>query len=465
MKPPLLTELFDATTPLVVMVSGGSDSVALLRLLADGAFKRIRVLHVNHGLRGAAADSDEAFVVALSAQLGYPCVVRRYDVATLAAEQKRNVEDLGRELRYEAAEELADDLGEDARIATAHTRDDRVETFFERALQGAGPGALASIRAQRGRIVRPLLRCDRADLRAWLREIGQDWREDATNEDTTRTRAFIRARIIPAAEELAPTFRANLERSMDLLAEDDALLDELAAGFARDFCDERSAGKRLALNANLLATLEPVMARRVLRRAVLDTFPQASRLPQARYRELEAALREPDYRADLGHGLRAARAGVALIITTEAAAVAPQFEEVELLLDGITELFDAGRIEAQLLDGRAAHDLIRLRSTLPRDHDQAYLDADTLDLDALTCGPPRAGERIAPLGLGGSKKLSDLFIDAKTPACRRALIPVVRSGGSVIWVAGHGISEGHKLQSDTSCVLRLLWTPPCAKVK
>ena len=328
MELPLLTELIDAATPLVVMVSGGGDSVALLRLLAGGAFgertpapDHLRVLHVNHGLRGEAAAADAAFTADLCAQLGYACEQRQLDVAARAAEEKRNVEDLGRDLRYAAAGELCDtlcaQLGADpaaGRIATAHTRDDRVETFFERALLGAGPGALASIRSRRGRIVRPLLRCDRAALRAYLSEQGQDWREDATNEDTTRTRAFIRARLLPVAEELTPAFRGNLERSMDLLAEDDGLLDELASAFARDFRDEWVQGELLVFNLDLLGTLDPVMARRVLRRALLDTFPEASRLPQARYRELAGALTAQSYRADLGGGLRAERSEHALSI-------------------------------------------------------------------------------------------------------------------------------------------------------
>ncbi|MCL2332413.1 MAG: tRNA lysidine(34) synthetase TilS [Actinomycetia bacterium] len=482
---PILTELIDAATPLVVMLSGGSDSVALLRLLAAGAFgertpalEHIRVLHVNHGLRAEAAHADEAFVVELCEQLGYVCVLSSVDVAARAAAEKRNVEDMGRQLRYEAAEELCDELcaelavdpGE-GRIATAHTRDDRVETFFERALLGAGPGALASIRARRGRIVRPLLRCDRAALRAWLRELGQDWREDATNEDTTRTRAFIRARIVSAAEELTPAFRSNLERTMDLLAEDDALLDELASGFARDFCDEQLAGERLVMNADLLATLESVMARRTLRRALQDTFPQASRLSQARYRELAAALSAPGYRADLGFGLRAERSGGALVIRQasdirsgrqHAPGDAPYkgfASDTPLLIDGITELFDAGRIEVELREGREALDLVRTRSLMTPDPNRACLDADRLDLAALSCGPARRGERIAPLGLGGSKKLSDLFIDAKTSAERRPLTPVLRSGERPVWVAGHCIDDACKMQSDTTRVLVLAWTP------
>lgn len=348
MELPILTELFDVATPLVVMVSGGGDSVALLRLLADGAFgeqtpaaDHIRVLHVNHGLRDDASDSDEAFVTELCAQLGYSCVARRLDVAGQAAEEKRNVEDLGRDLRYEAADEtcgeLCAELGVDpdnGRIVTAHTLDDRVETFFERAVFGAGTGALASIRPTRGRIVRPLLRCERSALRSYLQAHDQDWCEDATNTDTTRTRAFIRARIVPAAEELTPAFRANLERTMDLLAEDDGLLDELATSFARDFSDEQNVFEdalmlddgddahdtederdTLIFDVDLMATLDPIMARRTLRRALLDTFPEeASRLPQVRYRELADALTATSYQADLGRGLRAQRTGSSLVI-------------------------------------------------------------------------------------------------------------------------------------------------------
>jgi len=304
--------LFDVDTsfrnPLLVMLSGGGDSVALLHLLAAGwgdvgvendqvQLTDISVLHINHQLRGVESDGDEVFVRGLCEQLGVPLFVRGLDVADYATKHKLNLEDAGRILRYKEAEELLDQLcaqrqmpASDGRIVTAHTRDDRVENFFARAIYGSGLGALAGIAPQRGRIVRPLLDIDRDELRTWLAANGHSWREDPSNEDLSRTRAFIRARIVPEAEKLRPNFRQNLARTMDLIADDDSLLSRMALGFARDFCLEREPGMRIVLDARLLLTLDPVMARRTLRTAITETFADASRLDASHVQAIMGGL-------------------------------------------------------------------------------------------------------------------------------------------------------------------------------
>ena len=288
--------------PLLVMLSGGGDSVALLHLLATAGecvqSEKISVLHINHLLRGADSDGDEAFVRELCEGLSVPCEIRRLDVAAYAAEQGGlNLEDAGRILRYQEADKLLDQLcdearvsREDGRIATAHTRDDRVETFFMRAIYGSGTGALAGIAPKRQRIIRPLLDIDRAELRNWLEENAHSWREDKSNEDMRRTRAFIRAKIVPEAEKLRPNFRENLARTMDLIADDDRLLTNMAKQFARDFCVEREAEETVALDARLLLTLDRVMMRRVIRTAITETFADASRLESSHLEAIVAGM-------------------------------------------------------------------------------------------------------------------------------------------------------------------------------
>jgi len=273
------------------MLSGGGDSVALLHLLADSQYSEFKtdynlsVMHVNHQLRGEDADADEAFVIRVCQQLGVAIEVRHIDVARYAQRRKLNLEDAGRILRYREAEAYLDELCElrqepkdKGRILTAHTRDDRVENFFVRAIYGSGLGGLAGMAAKRGRIVRPLLDIDRAELRDWLITEGHAWREDSSNEDTSRTRAFIRAHIVPEAEKLRPNFRENLARTMDFVADDDSLLSGMALSFAQDFCLERNESESIVLDARLMLTLDPIMARRVIRCAITETFEDASRL-------------------------------------------------------------------------------------------------------------------------------------------------------------------------------------------
>jgi tRNA(Ile)-lysidine synthase len=263
------------------MVSGGSDSVALARLLPQlYPQNAYTVLHINHQLRGEDADEDERFVVDLATRLGLPCVARRVDVATHAAQTGDNLEQAGRVLRYGAAQELLDELCErygcdpaDGCIATAHTRDDRVETFFMRAIVGGGAGALSSIPYRNGRVVRPLLDCSREQLRDYLLTseqasdalspsssasniasaagatsvlatpvvpadapiAGNPWREDDTNGDTARLRAFVRHEVMPLAQTRNPRLLETVTRSLDTLACDDAFLTRLANELAKRF--------------------------------------------------------------------------------------------------------------------------------------------------------------------------------------------------------------------------------------
>ena len=238
--------------PVVLMVSGGADSTALLVMAAtssldidDGrgcariARERLHVLHVNHQLRGLDAEEDEEFVRDLAAEYGIPCTVERIDVAAAAAATGDNVENAGREARYAAAARIANELSEQfgtprsaARICTAHTANDRAETFFMNAIRGSGAAGLSSIPRRRNRIVRPLLDRTHDELCELLRMRGIVWREDDTNRDTRYLRAFVRHEVLPVVERRNPRVMESLAATCDILSDEDAYLS--AAGLAPD---------------------------------------------------------------------------------------------------------------------------------------------------------------------------------------------------------------------------------------
>lgn len=208
-----------------VAVSGGADSVALLRLLEglrESLGITLVVVHFDHGLRGAESEADARFVAELARVRGLEFLLDREDVAAAAARHKWNLEDAARRLRYAFFERLIAE-GRVTRIVVAHTADDQAETVLGHMLRGTGPAGLAGIYPVAGPVVRPLLRERREDLRSYLRQLGQDWREDPTNLDLRRLRARIRQQLLPLLErDFSPQVVSHLGGLARLAREEEA---------------------------------------------------------------------------------------------------------------------------------------------------------------------------------------------------------------------------------------------------
>lgn len=475
--------------PVVLMVSGGADSTALLVLAAtstldidDGrgksriARERLHVLHINHQLRGLDAEEDEEFVRGLADEYGIPCTIRRVDVTAMAKAQggEGNVENAGREARYAAAAELANELSREfgtprsaARIVTAHTANDRAETFFMNAIRGTGPAGLSSIPRRRNRIVRPLLEHTHRELCDMLRMRGIVWREDATNDDIRYLRAFVRHEVMPVVERKNPRVMSSLSTTCDILSDEDAYLHAQASRALRDLSRRQSDGM-CALDAGRLAAMEVVLARRVVRQAILLVCP-AARLEA---RHVESVLRI----VAAGHGSVALPLAVdarveygLLFVRTHAEDVG--LEGVWLEVPGeVCVQQDGTLVRARLVPADAGADPVGLA----RVHGQEWAGESVL-LDATACGvdatvggrlwvdAPRQGELLCPLGMHGqSKLLSDLLNDVKIPAADRRFVPVVYSGprGRVIWVAGVRADERARVVAATRCFLELTLMRP-----
>lgn len=449
-------DMFGGAPVVVAMVSGGADSVALLRLLASGELGELgglSVLHVNHQLRGADSDADEAFVLELCNRLGVPCTAVGYDVAGYAASSGLNLEDAGRRIRYRfASDELearCDEAGvplSQGRIAVAHTADDRLETFLARVVSGAGPGGLASIRPVRGNVVRPLVEARRSQVEEYLRDCDQQWREDVTNEDISRERAWIRHALLPLVEEWNPSFDRTARRTMAILSEEDALLQEMADAFAHDFTRIEPEG--LEVDQAAMRTLSHPMARRTLRSAIVRAFPEGTRLEFDHLEALARGLSHERFARDLSFGLRAeAEYGTLRIFRADVArsTLAPGL----LHRFGSLDLGAAGRMEA--MKGSA--------DAIAREPYRVSIDADAVRWP-LVVDRVREGDRIHPFGFEGTKKLSDLFVDAKVPRRLRALTPVVKDGERVVWVAGVRLSEECRVTPETREVVDIVWHRP-----
>jgi tRNA(Ile)-lysidine synthase len=218
-----------------VAVSGGADSVGLLLLLLELREKLgivLSVAHLNHKLRAKAADADEKFVAKLAAKHGLVFHSESLDVAARAKRKKANLEDAGRRGRYEFFARLVADRKVDL-VAVAHTADDQAETVLAHILRGTGLAGMGGIHPRTESVVRPLLGVRRAELRAYLRARKQRWREDATNQDTARTRARIRKKLLPLLEK---QFRSGVVEHLVSLAEFAREDEEFLELLARDYC-------------------------------------------------------------------------------------------------------------------------------------------------------------------------------------------------------------------------------------
>ena len=500
--------------PVILMVSGGADSMALLHMVAtepldlgDGAGlvrvakERLHVLHVNHLLRGADADADQHFVQETCDSLSISCTVLRVDVAKLAQERDGNVEEIGRRVRYDAARELAQKLcveqgvsRQKAKILTAHTADDRAETFMMNVMRGSGMSGLASIPRHRGLIYRPLLDYTHDQLKDWLKARDLDWHEDATNTDTHYLRAYMRHNVLPLLKARNPMLVQTVCKIADLMADEDDYLEGKAARKLRQNTLRKSESS-LVLDALKLSSTDVVIARRVVRIVARQLIPEAwlefrhvdavleavaagvgvANLPQ----NLEARVRLGTVTfsftgaartvgaASAAGSASAAGAGDVAATSGEPAGTTPAaatFGE-HLAVPGTLELADGRVLSARILPVEHGFDVVSYATA----HSQEWLGESVL-LDAQACGVdpvhggslwvsgPEAGDTMQPLGMHGqSKKISDLLGEAGVPVESRSMMPIVRTNirGHVVWVAGIRPDERVKCTQGTKQLLEL----------
>lgn len=447
--------LWTAGTPVIAAVSGGADSVALLLILHDLACREhlhlAGVAHLHHHIRGDAADEDAAFVSRLAGRLSLPFELAHDDVPARAQRTGESLEVAGRHARLAFYDRLA--AGGSRALALAHTRSDQAETVLLRLIRGAGSRGLGGMAPRAGHRIRPLLEVGRDELRDWLRARGEVWREDETNEDTTIARNFVRRVLMPQLERLNPAAEGALARAARILATDADLLDRLADAESARLL--RVDSTRVCLDMNELRRLPEALGRRVVRKALLSVDP--GRTPG--WEDTDAVLRLSSGRLDFG--------GVRLE-----------------LFDDLAVLSNRGRED----DRRAASDRLPVALTLdvpgavrhpsgwweleahgpmaPPATVQASLHGRQVVLDATALGRHltirgwQPGDRVQPLGLGGRKKLQDVFVDRKVPRDERPYVPVVVDArGRIAWVAGHVVGEPFRVTPHSEAVVILTLRP------
>ena len=399
--------LVPAGAPLLVLVSGGGDSVALLDV-AVRLDARVSALHVNYGLREGAS-GDEELVRELCAGLGVPLFVEQ---VALGEDPAGNLQERARDARYALAERLAE-----GDFAAGHTASDQAETVLYRLAVSPGSRALHGMAPRRGRLVRPLLGVPREEVRAYLRSRGLEWRDDPSNADRRFARARVRHDLMEALRTIGPAAERTIAETARQLREEAEVLDTAVA----DALGVLGGGP--AVSASELGRRAPAVRRLVLRRLAEQA---GGSLAVGDAERIMALGGRGSKSLDLGGGLRAIVEYGTLRFTRAEPTEAP--DPVELPVPGKARFGDWELEAAPGAPGEVA----------------VHGELGSL----LTVRGWREGDRMRPVGLGGTKTLQDLFTDRKVPRALRHTLPVVAAGDEIVWVAGVAVDERFAATDD-----------------
>lgn len=406
----------------IVGFSGGADSVALLAALVALGYDCVGA-HMNYGLRGPESLRDEAHARAVASALGVTFCCRRVDMDR-ETRRGESLEMACRRLRYDWFESLCREYSASA-VAVAHHREDSLETFFINAIRGSGVAGLCGIRPVSGRVVRPLLCFPRPEIEAFLEDSGLRWVDDSSNATDDYKRNRVRHHVLPALAAVDPHALDGVAASMELAADDAALLRSLVAREAdRYFSGDMLDVRRLVADHGDVAPslISAIMRPRGLNRAQTDLIAAAASLP---------GLRRFDGGWVLDDG-----------VLRPATCAAPA--------QVVSGPLDALGLEVKEMPASDFHPVKGDSSVL-------WLDASVLDGDPdFTLRPWELSDRIEPFGMRrGSRLVSDIIHDARIPADRRREVRVLTRGGVILWVVGLRASRHFVVTPSSTTILSI----------
>ena len=453
---------FQKGDSVVVGVSGGADSMALLHILNSLSSRlklSLHVAHLNHQLRGKEAQEDASFVKAAAESLDIPFTLGTEDVPAMVSREKLSVEEAARKARYNFLLATADKLGA-SKVAVAHNADDQAETFLMHLLHGTGLEGLAGMKPSMGVVVRPLLGVRRREIEVFCEQSGIDYRIDSTNADVAFLRNRIRHQLIPMLTEYNPNIVEALLRTTEIIRGENDYIEKETVLAAEKALKKTAQG--LTVKVKAFADLDEALQRRLVRhvfRLVAGPQEQLEFAHVERVRDFIVAgqtgkmlelpkevFTEKTYQgAVFGVKKNGACCGLPKDLVSN-----ERWEDCSLMVPGTTDLPAAkAKIEAGIYGIEEVKNQVVTAAS-----SEAYLDWDTLEPPVFV-GPGKEGDRFHPLGSKGHKKLSDFFIDAKIEQHKRKLVPVVYDAKGIVWVAGMRIDDRVKVTGKTRQVLHL----------
>ncbi|MCH7624352.1 MAG: tRNA lysidine(34) synthetase TilS [Chloroflexi bacterium] len=447
---------------LVVAVSGGPDSLALLYSLHGLHTElqlRLHGAHLDHSLRGEASRADARYVRGIFESLELPYTLETADVASYQAEHRVSLEQAARTVRYDFLARVARRENADA-VALGHTADDQAETVLMHIIRGSGLTGLQGMetmgtrRYEEGdiRLFRPMLSIARHETVEYCRISGLEPREDESNLSHEFTRNRVRHELFPLLEQFNPAVRDALVRLASSTRHDLSFIEREVDARWRSIATVGQG--RVCLRIDELRRLDPAIQRHLVRRAVRSVKGDLEDLHQVHSEDMLHLITGPAGKAlDLPGGLRfTVGYHAATIAVRQDGCSSPGIVgEQALKMPGET-LFGGWRITADLIQRQSEIRAARLHAA--SDDFSAVLNGDVAQGRLVVRGR-RDGDRFQPLGMKGHKKLQDFMVDAKIPREGREGVPIVASASGIVWVVGHRIADWARVPDDASKCLVL----------
>jgi tRNA(Ile)-lysidine synthase len=461
-------DMLQAKDSVLVGVSGGPDSVALLHLLCElspALSLRLGIAHLNHGFRGQDADNEADFVSSLADKLDLPLHIKKEDIRSFAVKKKISIEEAGRHVRYAFFDEIARKHDYN-KIALGHHADDNAESILMFIIKGTGPAGMAGIAPVReGRIIRPLIRLTRRQIMRYLAAKRLPHVTDSSNLDPEFMRNRIRHHLIPVLQsKYNPGITQTLNRFGEIFrSEEEWLTNVLDPIFESLATHTEKNSVRLSLKG--LRGLHEAARRRVIRRAIAAAKGDLRRISFAHVTSATRLLRADckGRSLDFPDRIRIQKTGDALVISqekqdlrkisTKAFRTQPQACRYHIQAPGdAPETLHMEKAGLRLrLTSISAKDLPALHKTGQR---VAFFDMNKLQFPLLLRNY-QPGDRFTPLGVKGSQKVKKFFIDHKIPRDQRQRCLMLLSGNRIAWVVGHRIGEQFRVAPETRRILKI----------
>lgn len=431
------TNLFTENTPVLLAISGGIDSVVMADLFAKANFK-FALAHCNFKLRGEHSEGDESFVKQLAKKYQVRCFVKPFDTFGFADHQRISIQMAARQLRYEWFRDLLKEQAYEY-VATAHHKNDVLETIIFNLTKGTGIAGLHGIQLRQSGIIRPLLFADRKQIEAYAHQNQIQWREDSSNSDEKYRRTLIRKKVIPVLEEINPKLLGTLELSLERISGTENFFNAAVQELKQK--SVYSSGRDIYININKIRNQPGLNV--VLHEMIKDYGFQYHQTREIAYTIVHRTPEKQSGKVfdSITHRLNIDRKELVISLIATDSIGSYTISEKKHALD--TDEFE---LVFNVLDAKK-YKLMSLANIAALDHEKLKFP--------LTLRKWKKGDFFYPLGMNCKKKLSDFMIDIKIPLNLKNRVMILASGDDIVWVVGHRIDHRYRITNSTQQVYEI----------